>query len=95
MGSKGIHLNIDFIQILITEFSNTIYSTDGTQCSFVIPVTENSSDYIQYTEAGSFSQSIELFQGGNIFNLTVDLHLQNNERADLNGSDWSFMFEFE
>lgn len=94
-GNKGVRLNIDFIQILISELSNTIYSTDGSQCGFMIPVTENSGDYIQYTEEGQFAQSIEINSGNNIFNLTVDLHLKNYERADLNGSEWSFMLEFE
>lgn len=91
-GTKCATFYIDSIFMTINEFPSTLFNNNLVY-TFAIPITKNSTQVIQYKDRDYFSQEVQLF-GSTISNIVVQLLHKSGERVDLNGSEWSFMLEF-
>jgi hypothetical protein len=90
VGSKAAILYIDCIYISIAQFPARIYTFNGTAYTFLIPVTDNTGNVIQFTEAMQFKQVTDVNRT-TISDLDVSLHYENGESIDLNGGEWTFL----
>jgi hypothetical protein len=91
-GTKCVEFYIDSILVRISEFSSRLYNRNMVYM-FIIPIIENSNQVIQYKDGNSFTQEVKL-SGATIASLTISLHHKSGVPIDLNGSEWSCMFEF-
>ena len=60
--------------------------------SFIIPINVPSGYLIQYKREIE-TQKIEFITPINITTLTMNLYIENNESANLNGEEWSMMLK--
>lgn len=82
------------IFICIDEVGRNVMYTDNYCYTFVVQITENSQEFVNYRVHTDMTQKhqLELY---NLQNYTVSLRKQNNVLVDLNGLDWNFVVEVE
>ena len=71
------------------------YMTNLGRYSFIIPINVNSGSDVTYNSNTDFEQYIGYSPTINLNTFNVNLFLDNNEVANLNGSEWSFLLKFD
>jgi hypothetical protein len=81
------------LYISINEFFQSGINTNLNFFSFYIPINVASGSMIEYKQKDDFIQEIEFTTPINITTLTVNLYIENNELANLNGEEFEMVLE--
>jgi hypothetical protein len=81
-----------YYEILIDSIGENIETSSGRYCSFIIPIYQDSGDFVIYTDDSVFSQK-KAINRTTIRNLHIRLK-NNNTNVNLRGLNWQMLIEF-